>query len=327
VPKSISSTGYLVPTFAVVISLARTLCAVYPGKNYHFFLDNLFLNISVALALLELGILCTGTTRKNATGVPNWLVELKTRNRSLLWDSAFAEIVNGVLCFLWQDNNAVLGITTGFDLAQRVLRLRKRPSLTSINARIVRPVFGDEPRKLLWIPKVIDEYNHHMNSVDLANQYRKPMTTNRPQEHRVWHPLWHFCVDVAAVNSYICWRYGRATRQHKQRPFRQKLVEALLSYPLDSEAYAVTAKAVDRWPGHSWTRFDKRSYCIWCQTHPRHNLRRRRQVLGDITNQVISTHRIRPGATRGGCSKCKAPLCASGSCFRKYHSSQLANAS
>jgi hypothetical protein len=161
-------------------------------------------------------------------------------HQSLMWNSAFAEIVNGVLCFLWQDNNTVLGITTGFDLSQRVLRMRKRPTLTSTNARIVRPIFGDEVCKLLWIPKVIDEYNHHMNSVDLANQLRATMTINRPQEHRVWHPLWHFCVDIVAVNSYICWRYGRPSRQRKQRQFRQQLVDALLSYPLDSEAYAVT---------------------------------------------------------------------------------------
>jgi hypothetical protein len=186
--------------------------------------------------------------------------------------------------------------------------MRKRPNLTSTNARIVRPIFGDEVCK------------RHMNSVDLANQLRATMTTNRPQKHRIWHPLWHFCVDIVAVNSYICWRYGRPSRQRKQRQFRQQLVDALLSYPLDSEAYAVTPQAVDRWPGHSWTRFDKRSYCAWCKARPKANLAGRRRVLGDITNQAISTVRIRPGVTHGGCEKCQTPLCASGTCFRKYHS-------
>jgi hypothetical protein len=112
----------------------------------------------MAHCLLQLNILCTGTTRKNAAGVPEWLIELKNQNRMLIWDSAFAEVVGKALCFLWQDNNAVLGITTGFSLQQKVFRERKRPTETSTNARIVRPVFGDAIRKKLWIPTVIDEY-------------------------------------------------------------------------------------------------------------------------------------------------------------------------
>ena len=66
--------------------------------------------------------------------------------------------------------------------------MRKRP-LTSINARIIYPIFGDEIYKRLWIPKVIDEYNHYMNSVDLANQLRAIITINRPQEYRIWYLL------------------------------------------------------------------------------------------------------------------------------------------
>ena len=70
VSETISSTGYLSPTFAIVIHLARIFCNIYLNRNYYFFLDNLFLNVNVALALLELGILYIGTTRKNAVGVP-----------------------------------------------------------------------------------------------------------------------------------------------------------------------------------------------------------------------------------------------------------------
>jgi hypothetical protein len=59
-----------------------------------------------------------------------------------------AEVVDSTLCFLWQDNNAVLGITTAHCLKNDTIeRLRKRPSPTLVNALIVRPVFGDEPRK------------------------------------------------------------------------------------------------------------------------------------------------------------------------------------
>jgi hypothetical protein len=81
-----------------------------------------------------------------------------------------AEIVDLTLCFLWQDNNAVLGITTAYTVKNNtVLRLRNRPSPTSTNARIVRPVFGEETSKRLAIPRVIDRYNYHINGVDRHN--------------------------------------------------------------------------------------------------------------------------------------------------------------
>jgi hypothetical protein len=46
---------------------------------------------------------------------------------------------------------------------------------------------------------------------------------------------------------------------------------------------------------------------------------KRRKVLGDITNQAAQPGRIRPSTTYGGCEACNTTLCASGSCFRKYH--------
>jgi hypothetical protein len=62
--------------------------------------------------LTALQIYYTGTTRKNAQDIPSWLIKLKEHNRGLVWNSAMAEIVEHTLCFLSQDNNAILGLTT-----------------------------------------------------------------------------------------------------------------------------------------------------------------------------------------------------------------------
>ena len=159
-----------------------------------------------------------------------------------------------------------------------------------------------------------------MNGVDYANQLRVGITLNRPLEHRVWLPLWYFIIDIAAVNAFICWRWQKPRGQRRHRSFRQALVEELLDYPLKCEAVGRTPEAVDRFSGHSWSQFGKRGYCKWCQLHPRDNNIRRRKVLGEITNQATPGARIRPGRTYGGCDVCKTHLCASGSCFRKYHS-------
>jgi hypothetical protein len=74
----------------VVLVIARLLREVYPDQPFHFFLDNLFLNVPVARALLFLSILCTGTTRKNALGFPDWLVDIKNKNTALVWNSVYA---------------------------------------------------------------------------------------------------------------------------------------------------------------------------------------------------------------------------------------------
>jgi hypothetical protein len=48
-----------------------------------------------------------------------------------------------------------------------------RPGKSSISMRrIVPKVFDDASKKTFAIPTFIDDYNHNMNDVDLANQYR-----------------------------------------------------------------------------------------------------------------------------------------------------------
>jgi hypothetical protein len=155
---------YLASTFATVIQLAAQLrssgAEFTPRARVHcLFLDNLFLNQDVCLALLALNIVCMGTTRKNAHGMSPRLVAMKNQNRGLVWNSISGEVVENVLQFLWQDNNTVLAMTTAYSLDQTIWRERKRPALTSTNAHIVRPVFGDAVKKWLQIPLAIDEYN------------------------------------------------------------------------------------------------------------------------------------------------------------------------
>jgi Transposase IS4 len=94
------TTVHLAPIFALIIRLAQYLRQVYSTRIFYFFLDNLFLNLNVLQALLALHICCTGTTRKNAHGIPEWLIKLKEYNKGLVWNLILAEIVDSTLCFL-----------------------------------------------------------------------------------------------------------------------------------------------------------------------------------------------------------------------------------
>jgi Transposase IS4 len=169
------TTALFALTFTVIIYLAQLLVASF-NRTFILILDNLFLNIEVAQALLLLNITYCGTTRKNASGFPPNLIKIKEHNRLYLWDSYIARITKNILCFIWQDNNAVIGLTTAHSLHRSkedtIIRNRKRPKPTSVNTRITRLIFRDLHRKELAIPRVIDDYNYYINKVDLANQLR-----------------------------------------------------------------------------------------------------------------------------------------------------------
>ena len=322
---------HLAPTFALVIRLAQHLRQIHPTRVFCFFLDNLFLNLNVSQALLALRICCTGTTRKNAQGIPDWLVKLKEHNKGLVWNSILAEVVDSTLCFLWQDNNAVLGLTTAHCLKnETVERLRKRPSPTSTNARIVRPVFGDLPFKRLHIPQAIDDYNHFMNGVDRSNQLRKNFTVHRPYERRIWRPLWYYMLDVCAVNGYLIWKGDSKDKNKRgQRCFRDALIKTLLKTPYsEPDLYAKKHCHTKSMPlpnqnmeGHHLGRFGKRGYCVWCKKNAQEEvLNRVRPALAEISNLARPGAPTRQSRTYGGCIACNAFLCIKGACFEQYHS-------
>jgi hypothetical protein len=57
-------------------------------------------------------------------------------------------------------------------------------------------------RQLLPIPRMVDDYNHFMNGVDIADQLRAKFTTEQ-RTHRSWLPLFYFCLNTAIINAYI----------------------------------------------------------------------------------------------------------------------------
>ena len=320
------NTIQLAPTFAFVIRLVQRLRQMRSTCVFYFFLDNLFLNINVAQSLLALRICCTDTIRKNAQGIPTWILTLKEHNRGLVWNSMFAEVVDNMLVFLWQDNNAVIGCTTAHSLKNdTVLRLRRRLSSTSTNARIVRPVFGDLPFKWLHIPRAIDDYNHYMNDVDRSNQLRKNFTAHRPYERRVWRPLWYYILDICVVNNYLLWKGDKADiKKRGQCPFRKALIDALLntSYPLLVPVKQLYKSPPTTLPNratldHCWQPLEKRGYCVWCRKSAQEEQKKiNRPALAEVVNCGT---RKRTKLSYGGCRSCNVYLCVKGPCFEQYH--------
>jgi hypothetical protein len=151
-------------------------------------------------------------------------------------------------------------MTTGHLPTEEITRDRKRPKKTSTNSSIAREVFDGQHRKKLKIPLFIDCYNHHMNSVDVANQLRATATVHFSRNEKEFFPGMFWSIDMILTN---CWKiyeslYGpflssiQKRRRGAHREFLEALVELL--FLCDSETYAEMV------PGTSFKEYPKYDY-------------------------------------------------------------------
>lgn len=133
-----------------------------------------------------MGIGACGTTRINRIEYPTTLED----NTLLEWNSIDGCTVGPapyqVLCFRWMDNNIVRMLTTVHPWNEVTRSIRRRPRKTCTNATIVRRAFGSEARASFYIPTAIDDYNHFMGGVDIANQRRAGMLQDPTNNHYIY---------------------------------------------------------------------------------------------------------------------------------------------
>jgi len=291
-----------------------------------------------------MGIYCMGTTRKKALGFPSNLQGYLENNSELLWDSTIAQIVdNNTICFIWQDNKPVAAISTAYSLYRsedRIQRLRRCPKINTENQRILRPVFQGLPFKELFIPKAIDDYNHHMKGVDQADQLRASFTCHRKQNYRTQMPLFYFLLDVSCVNAFLLWQRSStvnatiAAKTHNtHRAFMSVVCDKLLySNPKikenqQEESHSQPVPTVAHSRHHTRIQDLCLSRCHWGKLHPPGCQRKKalkRKFGDDITQNTVNgaSEAILGGSrTRTKCSKCQVWLCVKGDCWQQYHHS------
>jgi hypothetical protein len=324
-------------THSAVFQLAKTL--PYTAYQFTLFYDNLFGNPRLFSLLRQLGIGACSTAWKNVTvpifgSLDAWRVEWGTLHSKVV-DAYPQNTENGkVLISVWQDSNKVGFLSTVHDALEWIIRLRKLPRDSSTYFAVTKQPFiiFDPPlgcknlyewTRLLPIPSMIDDYNHFMGGVDIADQLRAHFSTQL-RGVKTWRPLFYWLLDTTIVNAYLLFEHQRKAKlvgkdkaRSLHRTFREALVSTLLLDPkLPQEKASSSVTKYTELPRSRLTRPIEihgqesvpRTTCLFCRWQ-RHNEKGRTTRVITKTNQLTRT--------RTCCSHCKVPLC--GECFNKFH--------
>jgi hypothetical protein len=194
-------------------------------------------------------------------------------------------------------------------------------------------IWGEEPVKRLSIPAYIDNYNHQMNGVDLADQLR---SYDSPERHvfRTWRPLFDFLLQATIVNASILWISGgnEKTKTSGAFKFRKLLANQLLSHiktpnwtqlPSFSKEPSRQHRQHDSdvqriqntCNGQHKSIFTSVKQCTSCKAFGATEVDQKpsqKRQFGELSSSEInqrSLKRQRPPRTLYGCSSCQIAIC------------------
>jgi hypothetical protein len=229
----------------------------------------------------------------------------------------------------WKDNAFALTMSTVDDGKSKVTRLRKRPKKTSSKAKTSRVPFGDQPTKELEIPKVYDNYNHNMLSIDVADQLAGSNSGRRRIRRGAWQAIEQWLLVTVLVNSYLAAFYSEVEEERQikfrnQHDFRIQIIEGLLAMSQraagpkkrrfsDSNYEDSDAQIT----GHHHAKRPTRKDCAACKGGTYWERPVRRSPLAQISANQSGQSKRR--SSWWGCIECNVALYKEGSCFARYH--------
>ena len=104
-------------------------------------------------------------------------------------------------------------MSTVYDESQQIPRMRKKPKNTN---KLIKSIWSDSFQKELMISDFINNYNHNMLYVNLADQMRAAYTSKR-RSSLIWRPLFHYLLDTAVINSFLIRRFLKRQKEEKDK--------------------------------------------------------------------------------------------------------------
>ena len=171
------------------------------ANSFIIAMDNYFTLPKVIYALRKLGVGIVGTAKYQKSWPPLCLKKIDDK-KSNFNDFFWTVDPYGTLVARWMDNGMVFCVSTVHKAGQIIERCRRRPRKTLKNKAHVDRIWGQQGKVDIWIPKLIDDYNHWMGGVDLCDQhisYYHPNIRCR----RNWVPMFIQMLSIIRSNSYI----------------------------------------------------------------------------------------------------------------------------
>jgi hypothetical protein len=109
---------------------------------------------------------------------------------------------NGILLTRWMDNNLVFMVSTCHQIGTNRLVNRKKTRLNQVNKKHVDKVWGNNGSQMIHILSMVDDYNHWMGGVDLADQR---IANYHPDIrcHRTWIPIFLQGLSIIRNNMFL----------------------------------------------------------------------------------------------------------------------------
>ena len=350
-PKWIKDEGFS-RTEGVVLQLATT-SDLSNAQKHVIWVDNLFTSCRLLSRLKQFGIAAAGTVRNAPTkresiekqcgtaqqkqqmkqqknqnrGFSSSLLGLKNEfDAQIPWGTLYSDITpdySDVLQVAWKDQSTVLFMSTFHDGQGQITRRRKRPAATATNAKTSRAVFGNEPTKDLEIPIFIDDYNHHMNGVDQADQLRGTYDIQR-SHNKNWKSLWYWLLGTAITNAWILIQSELSSSKMTHKSFRELLAKQLftkaemiknpaLAIPIDHQLATIQL--------HPTKAMRNCKSCTNAKRFAKQTaIRTPLKDLSINANRPVQQQKRRSTYKRSmfQCSICKEPLCKDGPCLDEH---------
>jgi hypothetical protein len=184
--------------------------------------------------------------------------------------------------------------------------------------------------RLLPIPGAINDYNHHIDRVDIADQLWAGFSTQQ-RGLKPWRPLFYWLLDTTIINTFCLSEHKRKAKLDStkdkvcstHRAFQEALVSDLLLDPQPSiETTAYKAPKVKQntwlpairltWPiGIHFQIKSHRLTCLFCRWNNQQSSNKKCQAITKITKLGL------PNRTHTICRHCRVPLCTN--CFIVFH--------
>ena len=265
-------------------------------------MDNYFTlpNVMKRLRALDIGVV--GTSRFKRNWPPKELKDIKMEDTTFN-SFYYCYDEHGTLLARWMDNSLVFCVSTVHRIGNVIKRIRRKPRKTTGNKRHVSKVWGELGKVAIKIPNLIDDYNHWMGGVDVADQliaYYHPNTRCQ----RTWIPMFLQILSMVRCNGMIVYKdhcIKNKCKQLSHKEFTLAMIATLLNKAAEHSAH--TGKRT-----HSTAFIDK-------QLQKKPNVKKRRHLCLDTfddawpirfqpNHQRLPVEGCNKGTTRGSCIEC-----------------------